>query len=224
MPITYVGAGTNGVQTTAAADLQVPYPASGLAAGDLLLAPVGASVAGTWLSTAMSAAGFSRRNTYNSGGSSPSGALFWKWATGSETGSALASSPGGTSQGRMFAYRGVDPTNPFDVADVLWNVSTLVATYSLASQDPTVAGCAAFIHAITNTNARSYTPPTNYTELTDVATPTPGTEHAHPLNLALGATGQRDIVRTTSTRGAAIGVLLRPAGATPAFSGWGIPI
>lgn len=211
VPITYEGAGAVD-SAVSAGNLSLPYPApaGGILTGDFLWIPLTASVATVWASNAI--AGFTRRFTGTSGGSSPTVAGFYRIATGGESGSVTANSPGGSSIGRMYVYRGVDPTTPFDVADALFGSGTAVTDYVIPTQTPTVAECAALLIADGNSTTGSWTPPGSHTELLDSGNAEAQVVfHGHRLGLPAGPTGTRTVVRSGSTRGAAAGVILRPA-------------
>lgn len=121
MAITYEGSGATGNQSTPGSNLTLalPSPSGGILAGDLLLACVINNTNSNWASTALNAAGFTRRAIEESGTGtqSPTGAIFYKVASGGESGTITATSPGGTSQGKVLLFRGVDTSTPFDNTD-----------------------------------------------------------------------------------------------------------
>lgn len=212
MAITYAGAGAEATGL-AGANPQIPYPA--VMVGEFLWVPVSASVTTVPAANAMAAAGFTRRYGINSGGGSPVGGGYYKFATGSETGTATFISPGGLSHGRMFVYRGVDPNNPFDVPDVFAGYSTSVTAYEVPAQTTTMPGATPLLHTFSNATSGTWTQPTFYTELMDSTAggTVNATSFAHRLAWAgSGDTGIRTVTRSAGSRGGAAGVVLRPAG------------
>lgn len=206
--ISYVGLGAVD-SNVSGGNLSIPYPAS-IAAGDLLWMPVTSSVSTVFGTTA--ASGFTRRFSGTSGGSTPSIAGFYKIATGSESGSITVTSPGGATIGRMFAYRNVNTTTPFDVSGVLLGSSTGITNYDIPTQTPTVAGCVGLIMACGNSMSGSWTTATSYTELYDGGNAEAQIIYiGHRLALTTSATGTRTPVRSGSVRGAGAGEILRPA-------------
>lgn len=225
MAITYVGAGTEDGQATGATS--PTYPA-GIQSGDLILLFAACSVVTAWSSSLLTSAGFIQRYTLQAAGTSPSAACYYKIATGSESGSVSVTPPNGNSLTRMFAYRGVDTTTPFDVADVTFGTSVGVTAYDVPAQTPVTAHCCMVTHAWSNASSGSFTPPSvdgGYTELWDSAGPGAVAnvqEVTHLLDWSTAsATSVRNIVRSGSTKGGAAGLALRPlvaASATVTFA------
>jgi hypothetical protein len=213
--ITFVGAGAQSSVVSGGGNAAVAYP-SGLAAGDLLWVSAVNSAVTLIASNAMAAAGFTRRFTGTAGGSSPSIAGFYKIATGSESGTATLINPGsGGLNSMMLAFRGVDQTTPFDVADGTYGSASAATNYVISDQTPTMAGTAAIIMASGNAATGTWTVPGTYTPDLNAGGGTGvfSMSIAHRLGLAAGATGTRTIVRSTGLRGAGEGILLRPAAA-----------
>lgn len=210
MAIVLESAGSPSAQASAGSNLTLNMPGT-IQPGWFLISFVAASVVGPWSGTALNAAGFTQRVAYDSGGVSPAGACYWKAATGSEGATITATSPGGTSQGEVLAFSGVDLTNPFNVADVFDPHSTATGTYTVPAQTPTLTGAAALVHAFGNTNTGTWTGPSGYTQDLNVASPTPKSLVAHLTGLTGGvSTGSRTIT-VTSIRGTAAGFILQPA-------------
>lgn len=216
MAITYVGAGAEAT-ATAGGNPAVPYPAS-ITAGDILIIACSSGVSTAWATNAVT--GFTRRTTVNGGGSSPSGAIYYKIATGSETGTRSITSPGGASIGRMFAYRGVDQTNTFDVADVTFGSSAATTAYDIPAQTTTIAGCMLAHFVFSNTTTGSFAPAPDQGGYTELWESSGGAvigvvEYAHVVSWgSSGDTTIRSVVRTGSIRGGGIGIALRPATST----------
>lgn len=206
--VLFQSAGTLSVQSTSGSDLTLDMPDT-ITPGWVLVALVGSSVSTAWGTLALP--GFTRRNTYNTGTTAPGGACYSRVADGTEGASILAASPGGTSEGIILAFSSVDTTTPFDVADLIDPHSTAAATYTLASQTPTLDGAMALVHAIGNTNTGTYTGPTGYTADVNNASPTPKTLVAHKSGITVASgTGTRTVT-LTSVRGVLAGFVLRPA-------------
>lgn len=205
--VTYIGAGAIG-SATGGANPSLGYPGS-LQADDFIWVPITASVATAWGTNA--ASGFTRHFTTDAVGTAPTLAGFYKWATGSESGSVSFTSPGGVSVGQMLCYRNVDKNNPFDATDADFQSSAATTAYTIPSQDASVAGVAALLAADGNSTSGSWNALTNYTEILDG-----GNGNAqilcieHRLNIALGATGTRSLVRSGSVKGCGRGILLKP--------------
>jgi hypothetical protein len=116
----------------------------------------------------------------------------------------------------MFAFRGVDTVNPFDVADAYFHSDgAAVTSYDIPTQTPVTDQAAAIIHTWSNTAAtQTWTPPSGYTEVWDSGGTACQQEVAYKLALSIAATGTRSAVRSgTGTKGGGMGVILRPAGA-----------
>lgn len=215
--ISYLG--TVGIQRQptagSALTLTLPSPGGGILADDFLVALVTNNTNTVWATTALNAAGFTRRNTQQSGTGtqSPTGAVFYKKAVGGESGNISATNPGGVAAGIVLAYRGVDTTTPFDNTDAKAPIAG-VTNYDVPAQTATMDGVAQVISAWANSNASSFNPPTNpdtFTELVDDSTAFPHFWVGHLLGRPSGSTGVRNLVRNAAIRGGVLGVLLRPA-------------
>lgn len=211
--ITYVGAGTESGVTTGAST--PAYPA-GLAAGDLILLYGACSVVTAWSSSLLSGAGFTQRYTLQAAGTAPSACLYYKFATGSESGTVSVTPPGGGSMTSMFAYRGVDTVTPFDATDATFGTSSATTAYSIPAQTTVTDHCCMVTHCWSNSTSGAYTPPSvdgGYTELWDSNGGGNASvqEVAHLLDWTpAGATSIRNCVRSASVKGGAAGVALRP--------------
>ena len=203
--ITYEGAGTLATTTSVA----YPTPGGGILAGDLI---VYWATSGT--ATAPSnpgGSGFTSAVTGTSGGSSPSFRIGYKVAAGGESGSVTIT---GTTQGQMFLFRGVDQTTPLDVAGTTFGSSTGTTAYNIPTLTTTVAGVALVYCGAANVGTGSMTPPTvpaAFTEVTDSIASSPNSSAGYLIWSGSGATGTINLVRSSSVRGAAGAIALRPA-------------
>lgn len=212
--ISYVGQGTEG-SATGGGNPQPVVPTCQV--GDFLWVPFACSVSTIAATNALS--GFTRQYGLQSNATAPSAAGFYKFATAGDIGATLTiNSPGGSSLSQVFAYRGVDPLNPFDdglyVSDG-WSVAR--TNYDVPAQTTVTPHCCAIVHAWSNSLTGSFTPPTvdgGYTEIWDSG----GGGAANIQTLAhivdMGnpqTTSIRNIVRSGSVKGGVAGIVLRPA-------------
>jgi hypothetical protein len=214
IPILYVGAAAEPTPAVTGAALSVPQAVTGARAGDLLVMCAEGTTASLYATNAATAAGFSRADAQLSAGGSPNGAIFTKWADGTESGNLSLTSPGGTTFGRIFAYRNVNRYVMLNQADQVFGSSTSVSNYDVPDVTPSMVGCAAVLFAWSNAASGTWTPPSGYTEVWDstggaVAN---AVTVCHRLNITnKSAQGLRTIVRSAAVRGGAIGLLLQPA-------------
>ncbi len=221
--VTYVGAGAE-AGAVSGADPTPGYP-SGILADDILLLVASCGVNTDHATNAVS--GFTRRLVNDCGGTQPHQALFYRRATGSESGTVTVTNPGGNSAARIFAYRGIDWAQPFGSGaadDAIYSSSSTAASYPVPSQTPDVEGCAAFLHAVANVSTGSFNTLASHTEVWDttVGGTTSKNGVQHRLNLPVSATGIRSIAHASGTpKGCAFGVILRPLSEV---EGWGVPV
>lgn len=213
MPITYGGAGAVANNDTAATALNVPYP-SGIVAGDVLVLNVGvASATVATLPSGWIAGGVSS----SSGGNSPSERIMVKIATGSETGSLAVTTASATSRGIMLRFSGVDNTTPIDGTGSTTASATATASHVLPSITTTVSGCALVAMAVAQTPGGTWTTPTTqggtWTELAETTGVAPSTTVQINIWSGSGATGTVTMTRSSSVRGCAGMLALRPAAA-----------
>jgi hypothetical protein len=113
----------------------VPYPAS-LVAGDVIFLVLGTGVADNPANTP---AGWNLAVSANPTSVSRNLAVFWKAATGSETGSETVTIPSAAvGQGAMVAYSGVDTTTPIDVTPV-YDEGLATSSHAAPSTTPSTA-------------------------------------------------------------------------------------
>lgn len=216
MAITYEGAGTATANASASSTCIVAYPtpAGGILAGDLLLLYVGTgsvtlpTTPAGWTLTGVSS---------DSGGTSPSFRFVYKIAAGGESGTQTVATPSAQNQGRMWVFRGVDQTTPLDVAGTVFGSSVGTTAYTMPSLTTTRTGVALIYAAVANGATGSYTPPTvpaAFTETWDSIAANPAVTMGYLIWGSSGATGNVNLVKSNSIRGAAGLVALRPASAT----------
>lgn len=213
MAITYQGAGTAAANTVAATSLSVAYP-TGITAGDVIVLAVGCSNA----TAPTNPSGFTSGVTGTSGGSSPAFRISYKVATGSESGSLSVATPSSTSQGRMFLFRGVDQTTPIDVTGTTFGSSTATAAYNLPTLTTTTTGVTLVWYGGANAASGTWTSPTvpaAFTKVWDALTATPRSGVGYLIWSGSGATGTVNLVSSSSVRGMAGLIALRPAGSSP---------
>jgi hypothetical protein len=213
-------AGTGAVSSAISGGNATPAYPSGLQAGDLLWIVAGCTGNNQFATNAIS--GFTRRVTVQSTTVSPTLAGFYKIATGLESGVITVDNPSGSAAliSKMFAYRNVNQTTPFDATDAIFATGSAVINYDIPSQTPTMPGTAALLLAEGNTGAGSWSPPSGYIEVYDGDNGQADVIFCgHRLGLVEGSgltsgdTGTRTVVKSASIRGVAAGVLLRPAAA-----------
>jgi hypothetical protein len=222
--------GTKVESASSSTSTNCAYPA-GMQAGDLMLLPCASgAAAGTVFDNTddLVGDGWTELDQFANAGNTnpPEVALFSKFADGSESGNlAVPHTNVLTTQG-IFAFRGVDPTTPFDFTLVRLD-KTSGNNPNLPFTSPTVItpGTALFYVVVGNSTSLTCTPATGFTEDYDrTVTGARSWEVAHRLNMSPGVTGT--ISPTLSGNSArAVGILigLRPAPAA-GFEGWGIPL
>lgn len=209
MPVTFVAAGTAAANAANATTLNVPYPA-GLAAGDVLVLCL--AINSTTVSTVPT--GFTSQVSTNASATTPQIRILTKYATGSESGSLAVTTANVTSQGRLLAFRGADQTTLLDTTATILQRGAANLTFPLPSQTTTAAGAALIAVASQNGNTGTWSPPTEiagWVESHDVASPTPKMFASYLLWSGSGATGVQTVTSSTSLRGAAGMIALRPA-------------
>lgn len=210
MAITYQGIGTLGANSVAATTLAVPYVASP-AAGDVFVAIV--NVDDPTVPTLP--AGWTSAVSYQgTGAQSPGGRVFYKIATGSETGNLSVTTVSATSNGVMLMFRGVDQTTPIDVAGS--TVSPAASTtYTIPSITTTTTGVALVAGAASFAVGGSFSTIAAPAAMTEVLDTTNGVRPVMAVDYLIwsgsGATGTVAVTRTTSTRGCGWMIALRPA-------------
>lgn len=221
MAITAVGAGAPFLgSTTSVTSMVVPMPA-GVAVGDLLLMHVVSSVTAN-PTTPTNWAVFEPNLSIGSPG--PTSITYFKWADGTEGSSVTVTVPTGKYEGHIAAYRGVDTTNPKDVAAP---TGTQSATTTLAVPPPiTTVTAGAMVLLFTAANSASGVVNTtwasaNMTERVEgtstVAATTNPTAALYENILASPGTFQPDVSinPNTSGRSSMRVVALRPAATGP---------
>lgn len=220
MAITFVAAGAEGVNTSAATSLLVPYP-TGLAANDVFVLAVSCSVA-TPASTP--SGGWSSKLSITAGGLSPSLRMWVLKALGSETGNLTVTTSNSTSHGMIMAYRGVDYRALVDQASTEIDSSTGTSNFVIPAQTTSIKGCTIISAGIQNSAAATFTPPSSpaaFTELLDSSSQ-PSTTIDHLVAwTGVGSTGTITIVSSAGgARYAAGAIILKPA-LDSTYSSWG---
>jgi hypothetical protein len=140
----FVGANNGGNVTLTFSNLVTSGGgAATLQQGDLVVCAFATSST-TDNTLAVSSAGWTKRNEHYSNGSTydTNLAVFYKFMGASPDTSCVFTGPGGASFGscgEAFAFRGVDPTTPFDIADVLAS-GTATSAPNPGSVTPSTAG------------------------------------------------------------------------------------
>lgn len=210
MAVTLVGAGSAAANSSFSTTLNVPYP-TGLAADDLLVLVVGSAD----FTSATNPAGWTSQVSTNAQPNNAPGILIaTKKAVGTETGSLVVTTPNNTSQGRMWAFRGVDPATAMDVAASPFRSSGVVTAFDIPGLTTTQVGVCLFYGAACETTGGSWTPPTvpaTFTEDWDSSTPPSEMTAGHLIWSGSGATGTINLVVSAAQRGSAGLLALRPA-------------
>lgn len=211
MPITYVDAGTYIEKATAAANTTVTCPAT-VDAGDCLVLDFHLALT----QDPADPSGWEHAAHAHAGATSPGVNLWVKIADGTEDGAGITITHNSAiSKARIYRYKGVDPTTPLDVAASLYQNGSAATAYTLPGITTSRTGCCLIASASANANSGLWTPPTTpatFTELLDDASLIPSSGYHHLIWSGSGATGNVNLVRTTSIRGAAALIALRPAG------------
>jgi hypothetical protein len=202
--------------TAGAGTLQMPYPAV-TSVGRLLLCYVAMATN----ASPATPSGFTSIQTAGAGAASPFTRMSRKSAAG-ETGT-LDISVSAAAQGWVMSFPDVDLTNPVIDFDFIerssGNTSYLIPSMTSES------GAAAVYGGAANTNTGTWSPPTTpaaFTETHDDASPNPHICGGYLLGPGASSTGTLNLTRSTSIRGAAIGVVLRaaPSGTVYEFAEW----
>lgn len=218
MAITLVGVGTEGGGTTA-----ITYsPPSGIQTGDLLLlvletANDTVTAPGAWLDVPSSPQG-----TGTAGGAAATRLkIMYRWVDGT-TITYIVSDPGNHQAGGIVAFRGVDPTNPFNAnaGSVKASASTSITFPSVTT---TVNNCWVLLaeaHALPDSNTNNQTSNQamaslgTITELLDYNTASGnggGFSIAYGVKATAGSTGTGSGTHSTSTVNGVITLALAPA-------------
>lgn len=193
--------------------IAVPYP-SGIVSGEILLAQI--SFSQEVISTVPPAGWNLAMDHQNATANTMSQAMFWKLATGSETGTVTfdgdpADLQDGRITGRMTRWSGVDTTNPIDVVGAkVGGTGTSIPLTSVT----TVTDGAVMIYQITQNSTTATISTLSGT--TKYGANTGGTvgrvQHtAYELRATAGATGTRTWTSNTSTQYGGISLALRPS-------------
>jgi len=210
MAITLEEAGTQAAQATGGT-LSVPQPVTGILANDIFLLNVLASSA----TAPTNPSGYVSRTNGTSGGSSPSFRMSTKVCTGLESGNQAVTVPSTVpSKGRIFRYRGVDSAVVIDVASPTpFGSSTAVTAYTIPGVTIITPGSVLVTFQVSNAASGAWntitSPITFIEDWDDIVQLSAGTQHA--AFVAAGATGNILLTRTSSVRGCAGAVILRPA-------------
>lgn len=208
-------AGTPSVyENASAASVVLPYPA-GVTAGELLVAHITHSQP---TAPNTNPGGWTLIDTQdNASGAGPSVAMWYKWATGSETGSVTftTSATVGRVTGIMERWSGVDPTTPID-APAAGSSSPIQASYTSPSVSTVTTGALILHHVALNASAsQDIATPAGHTKIagtTGTGRRTLITTEPQPT---AGATGTQDwtqVSGTTALQWTSSTVPLRPAG------------
>lgn len=209
--------GTVAVGTTGTT-VAVPYPTpgGGILAGWLLVIKTGVSSVTLPTLTAGWTDGVSATA---SGSLSPSFRTQVKLAAGGETGSVSVTVPTVGRQAWMEAWSGVDQTTPLDVAGSAAGFGAVTA-FDIPGVTTTTPGVGLSYMGVWNATTGTNTPPTvpaAFAEDVDSVTNAPGSTGGFLIWSGSGATGTINLVRSTSIRGAAGVIAIRPAAVTPAL-------
>ena len=173
MAIAFGSTGTRLLIGTAASTWNVAYP-SGIAAGDLLVLHI-ITNGGAVTSSSLTGAGWTV--VYNEATvSNPKGGLYYKIASGSESGTLAVTVGSTTGNAVMYRYTGVDPTTPLN------GTATSVS-------DNTAASTTSVIPSITTTVANTYLVYANGINSGSATVSGPGTERVD--HAAVGGTGSK---------------------------------
>jgi hypothetical protein len=215
MAVSFVGAGTFFEKGAGGTTAAVPFPASGIVAGDTAVLMYGANSA-TVLNFTGDAWITARSQSSTGDTLVPDIINSYKFLTGSENGtSPNITVPTPAASGQILVFRGVDPTTPLDVTvSYLDRTSTGTTTFVIPSLTTTLAGTALVYSAIQNsaTGPAGATPssPGTFTMDGDRVAGRNFTD-GHLLWSGVGATGTVTVTLNSTTRGVAMLLALRPA-------------
>lgn len=217
MSITLVGTGAQVNGPAGTTELAVEYPA-GLQADDLLV------IQHQWNTVTQAAApsGWTSQ-IFDNGGNSPSLEFLTKVAVGDETGTLTVPQGGGAGNAIMYAFRGVDPVTPMDVAGTSEGYGTVVTQKDCPSLTTTMVGVALVCGAAHNTGGTSDTPPSSPAQFTEIydTTLTPASSGHYLIWDSSGATGVVTIDSSSDSRGPIGMIALRPLAGSEAFEATG---
>jgi hypothetical protein len=219
--ITRVNAAVGTVQEGTGTTFTVPYPASTtILANDVIVLVAelnSASAPGV-------PGGYTQRAADDSGGSTPMVRMYTAVAAGGESGSISVTKP--AVNGKIYiagVYRGVDTSAVVDVdlstTNVGYSNASAATAYTIPGFTTTVAGVAILVSGSANASTGTWTPPTvpaAFTELLDTngsVAAVPSICYDELIWSGSGATGNINLTRSTSIRGAAAAIALRPAAA-----------
>lgn len=202
--------------------VSVSYPTvpGGILANDLLIIFGGISIASTTLFT--TTAGWSvLQASLRAVTSSPTSKAIQKWAVGGESGSvSVASATSSTAAMAMVVIRGADLTTPIDVTpNPNYNSATAATAFTIPELTTTKPGCLILVWGGTTVASGAWNVPTNpatFTEEIDNNTVIPSPCLHALLWSGSGPTGAINLTRTSSVRGEAFAVAIRPASAPSA--------
>lgn len=218
MGITYLGSGDASGNSVADGTRQIDWPDS-LLADDFVVMYIAGNASGALMNNP---AGWTQVvSAATSGGVSPSLYVGYRFAAGGETGSQTVTSGGNAiTQGRMFAWRGVDKRNPLDVAAVLYSNGSSSNPYAItAGVTTTRKGCALFVGASNNSTTATGTScsgPVTMTEVDDTAIRSAAAYTG--IWTGVGDTGAVGVTWSSGLRGQAALLVLRPSGTPPLVS------
>lgn len=192
-------AGTPSVYENASAtSVVLPYPA-GVTAGELLVAHITHSQP---TAPSTNPGGWTLIDTQdNSSGAGPSIAMWYKWATGSETGSVTFATSGtaGRVTGIMERWTGVDPTTPID-APAVGSSSPIQVGYTSPSVSTATTGALILHHVALNaSSSQDINTPSGLTKIAGSTGTGRRVLIATEVQPTAGATGTQDWTQTSTT-------------------------
>jgi len=216
MAISLVGFGGSAATEKAGggSTLTVPYPASGIAAGDVAVAYVSSNS-----SLLMSDNnGWTVAVTHSGGPTDtvvPSITLLWKVMTGSENGTNATITLPSTAVaiGRIAVWRGVSNSNPIDVTATFRDQTTASTTQAIPTLTPTIPGAVLIAASCLNSTTALITSIAGAGAFTLWGNLVSGTRAAGVgyYMFAGGATGTVTVTWNASARGEGVMLALRPA-------------
>jgi hypothetical protein len=209
MAIVFEANGTLAENAAASTTLNVPYPAT-VNAGDVLV---------LWVACAnpnqpTTPGSFVEQIVSKAVTASPCQIIATRVADGSESGSLAVTTPSATSRGMILRFSGVDNTTPVDDTPTEIERGSGNTNYNIPAQTASTTGCAIVYAGCVNTTSGTWTPPTTpdtFTEVSDDASPNPKGSIGYLIWSGSGSTGTINLVSSTSTRGGAAAIMLRPA-------------
>ena len=186
------------------------YP-SGITAGDLLLCVCYISISSTFQPTLPS--GWTNIQQTRSDTSTPTTRVFYKFASGSESGT-FNNTIGGFANWitKMWRISGVDTSTPIDVTPSVFGSGAKVTVFTVPGITTVTDGCQLWGFGSANANSGSYATPTGFTEELDYENDVvPIVWAGYSNQVSAGATGDVDIDYSGTARGHGILFALRPA-------------